>query len=511
MRVLITKKAPKPAAKAGPYSADAGIAREKVVALAGLPALASLAGEGAGTAAVKASIAKSSNEDAFRGNPLLRDFLMATGYLTSHEDRQVIRVIRGVSSQCDVMCAPAVAIMNTPVFDFFFSFVIVCNAVTMGMEADGLMSDEVIMILEHLFTALFSVELFVRLGAQRNTYLDDPWNWFDLICVSSSWLDVYFLPLIMGGGSGTNVSVARLFRIFRLGKATRILRVLRVFSELRVLIQVMVDSLRSLFWTLLLLLVFLYVFAVLMVNLMVDYQDVPLGDAYTSGDLFGSVGSTMLTLFQIMTLDEWASFIARPLLDAGLGSMVALLIFFLCFTTFAVLNIVTGVFVDSTATATMRDEEAMAKASIAEQNSLVKRLKYFFEAIDTDDSGTLTYDEFEAVVSNSKELRENLAYLSLGPREVRGLFRMLDVDGGGEVSIDEFIFGCLNMKMARRSLDVVTIQYEYQKLRRDLHSLIRAHRQMSQYLLARMDAMCAAVTRALSVKRAQIAEVMSAA
>mmetsp|Transcript_111174 Transcript_111174/g.254946 ORF Transcript_111174/g.254946 Transcript_111174/m.254946 type:complete len:225 (+) Transcript_111174:1034-1708(+) len=156
------------------------------------------------------------------------------------------------------------------------------------------------------------------------------------------------------------------------------------------------------------------------------------------------------TLFQIMTLDDWAGGIARPMMDISLATVFVFLIY-IAFTTFSLLNIVTGVFVDSTSHASKRDEEEMMRCQMAERDSFMADLRSFFETADTDGNGFITYDEFETVLSSSEDVRSHLEQLNIGTREARGLFRILDLDGGGAVSIDEFIFGCLRMKGAAKS------------------------------------------------------------
>mmetsp|Transcript_111178 Transcript_111178/g.254972 ORF Transcript_111178/g.254972 Transcript_111178/m.254972 type:complete len:438 (+) Transcript_111178:355-1668(+) len=382
----------------------------------------------------------------FQANPLLRDFLQANGYLDDGVDKEAPRRVATAASQAWVE-----KIVLHKSFEFVFSAIIFANAVVMGLESDGHISDSATSVLDHIFTLGFTVELSMRVAAFRAQFVNDLWNWFDTICVLTSWLDSWILPAFSAGGDDVgNVSVARLFRIFRLFKATRILRVLRIFKELRVLMQGLMDSLRSLCWTLLLLTIIIYVSAVFLTQILRDSLEQDVGGALQIRDLFGSVPLSMFTLFQIMTLDDWAGGIARPMMDISLATVFVFLIY-IAFTTFSLLNIVTGVFVDSTSHASKRDEEEMMRCQMAERDSFMADLRSFFETADTDGNGFITYDEFETVLSSSEDVRSHLEQLNIGTREARGLFRILDLDGGGAVSIDEFIFGCLRMKGAAKS------------------------------------------------------------
>merc|ERR1719424_1906598 len=67
-----------------------------------------------------------------------------------------------------------------------------------------------------------------------------------------------------GGGSGGlgNASILRLARLLRLSRMMRMARLLRSMPELLILIKGMVAAFRSVFFTLLLLVLFIYVFAI---------------------------------------------------------------------------------------------------------------------------------------------------------------------------------------------------------------------------------------------------------
>merc|ERR1719171_2975420 len=62
---------------------------------------------------------------------------------------------------------------------------------------------------------------------------------------------------------------------------------------------------------------------------------------------FGSTIRTMLTLFQIFTLDGWSS-VVRPVVEQGMPMMLPVFILFIFLTTFGLLNLLIGVIVEHT-------------------------------------------------------------------------------------------------------------------------------------------------------------------
>jgi len=70
---------------------------------------------------------------------------------------------------------------------------------------------------------------------------------------------------------------------------------------------------------------------------------------------FGSLGGSMYTLFQIMTLESWSMGIVRPVMEVHQYAW-AFFIPFITVTTFTVLNLFIGIVVD--AMATVKESEA---------------------------------------------------------------------------------------------------------------------------------------------------------
>merc|ERR1711920_605943 len=91
-----------------------------------------------------------------------------------------------------------------------------------------------------------------------------------------------------------------------------------------------------------------------------------------------------------------------------------------------------------------------------------EKLHMFFEEADKDGSGSLSIDELASIIEIPK-VRSWLQVLGLEFHETQSLFHLLD-DGDGLITVDEFVRGVGILKGQSRSIDVVRIQREVEKV-----------------------------------------------
>merc|ERR1712032_1352205 len=99
----------------------------------------------------------------------------------------------------------------------------------------------------------------------------------------------------------------------------------------------------------------------------------------------------------------------------------------------------------------------------------VAELHRMFETIDKDGSGEVSWEEFQSIVSDPRLLyyfRKIGVYFE--PENAFGVFELLDFDASGKVDLDEFVMACSHFGGTARVLDLVRVQHELRKLRRDL-------------------------------------------
>jgi voltage-gated sodium channel len=164
--------------------------------------------------------------------------------------------------------------------------------------------------------------------------------------------------------------------MFSILRALRILRVLRLVTNLprlRVIVETIIRSLPNIGWISCLMLINFYIFAVLVTTIF--GTDFP--------EWFGSIGSSMYTMFQITTMDSWSSGIVRPLMEQYPYAYL-LFIPFVLISTFIILNTFIGVIVSTVSeVAAKHNELDMTKDSSKTQElNLAEELASIHKKLD---------------------------------------------------------------------------------------------------------------------------------
>ncbi len=200
--------------------------------------------------------------------------------------------------------------------------VILFNAIVLGLETSATVmstAGPLIQLLDMLCLIVFVIEIVAKLFVYRSAFWRDGWNIFDFIIVAIS---------LVPGGQG--LSVLRAMRILRL------LRVVSVAPSLRRVIEGLVNALPGMGSVFLLMGLIFYIGAVMATKLF--------GEMFPQW--FGTLGSSMYSLFQIMTLESWSMGIVRPVMEQEPYAW-AFFVPFILATTFIILNLVVGLVVNS--------------------------------------------------------------------------------------------------------------------------------------------------------------------
>jgi len=207
-------------------------------------------------------------------------------------------------------------------FITFITIVIAINAVTLGLETDkGIMArhGDLLHFLDRAALTIFVVEIALKFFVYRLNFFRAGWNVFDFAIVS-----IAFIPAI------GPLSIMRALRILR------VLRLISVIPQMRRVIGALLHSIPGIASIIAVLMIIFYVAAVLVTQLF--------GAEFKM--LFGSIGASMFTLFQIMTLEGWSGEVVRPVMEIYPQSWI-FFIPFIIVTSFAVLNLFIGIIVDA--------------------------------------------------------------------------------------------------------------------------------------------------------------------
>lgn len=221
-------------------------------------------------------------------------------------------------------------------FQRFIIVVIVINAVGLGLETIPFIHEKIpvfLAIVDNLALVIFFLEIAAKLIVYRFAYFRDPWNVFDFTIVA-----VALLP--MSGG----LSVMRALRILRA------VRIISVVPAMRRVVEGLLNAIPALGAVIALLAIIFYICAVMATKLF--GHDFP--------ELFGTLGASLFTLFQIMTLENWADGAVRPIMKVYPYAWLFFIPFILM-VTFAVLNLFIAIIVNSMEEASKEDTDLLHK------------------------------------------------------------------------------------------------------------------------------------------------------
>lgn len=375
-------------------------------------------------------------------------------------------------------------------FEFVSAAAILCNSVFLGVQADysarRLPEDPnelppVVRYVDYSFSGWFAIEVVCRAWGQglHNFACGHmmTWNWVDLVivCFDLAWI---LITNTFGGNRMSSVSVVRMLRVFRLLRAVRVIRLLRFCKELRLMVLSIMRSARSFFWSVVLIAMTIFVIAIWIMQSCTDHLYLNRNEGSPTHanltHMFGSLDQAAYFLF--MSISGGISWIelSDPLLEVH-WSLGLVMCFYIFFTVFAMLNIITGIFVDTALSSAQVDEEEVIQEMLEDEHSSLMQLKHHFEEADKDKSQTITMSELVSHFQNAR-IRALLRQLGIEVTEAGDIFNMLDMDHSGEVTIEEFCYGLMRLKGGAKTLDVATLVFENRRMMervRDLSTFVR--------------------------------------
>lgn len=215
--------------------------------------------------------------------------------------------------------------------------VIVFNAVLLGLETSKTamgVAGPLILALDRICLGIFVLELVAKLYARRLAFFRSGWNIFDFVIVAVS---------LMPASGG--LSVLRALRILRA------LRLVSVVPSLRRVVEGFVTALPGMGSVFVLMALIFYIGAVMATKLF--------GASFP--EWFGTLGGSAYTLFQVMTLESWSMGIVRPVMETYPYAW-AFFVPFIMMTTFAVVNLLVGLIVNSMQSAHSAEETSKTDA-----------------------------------------------------------------------------------------------------------------------------------------------------
>lgn len=216
----------------------------------------------------------------------------------------------------------AVRALESPRVQHSITVVVLLNAVVLGLETNSAavrFAGPLLRLADEACLLFFAAELLTKLAVYRGAFWRSGWNIFDLAVVA--------IAIVPSAGA---------WAILRSLRVLRVLRLLTVVPQMRKVVAAFLHAIPGLLSVIAVMVVFFYTAAVLATGLF--GPDFP--------EWFGSLGKSLYTLFQIMTLESWSMGIVRPVMATHPWAW-AFFIPFIVVATFTILNLFIGIIVST--------------------------------------------------------------------------------------------------------------------------------------------------------------------
>lgn len=243
-----------------------------------------------------------------------------------------------------------IKLVAAPIFGHIIIGLILFNALILGLETDaGLVEKhgKWFELIHHFILAAFIIEALLKMAAvapRLQLYFSDGWNLFDFSVIVFS-----LLP-----ATGELAMIARLARLLR------VLRLISTIPELRLIVATLMRSIPSMGNIMLLMSIIFYIYAIAGFHLfhVIDPQH------------WGTLGRSLLSLFRIVTLEDWTD-----LMYTALETYPLAWVYFVSFVimgTFVIINLFIAVVLDNLAQA--KEERLAESQEPITQEDILKQL-----------------------------------------------------------------------------------------------------------------------------------------
>jgi len=245
-----------------------------------------------------------------------------------------------MSLNTDVLQARFERLRSNKLFELLVISIILVSALLIGAKSYTLppLVNQLVLVLDWGITLFFLVEISIRfLGeSEKRRFFHSGWNVFDTLIVVVSLIPIEDSELAL---------VGRLVRIFR------VLRMVSIIPELRILLSSLMAALPQLGYVMLMMFIIFYIYAAVGTTF---FESV-------NPELWGDISISLLTLFRIMTFEDWTDVMYETMVSYPLSWVYYLSFIFL--SAFAFLNMIIGIVVNVLEEEHQRQARADAKAA----------------------------------------------------------------------------------------------------------------------------------------------------
>lgn len=323
------------------------------------------------------------------------------------------------------------------------------NTLLLGLQVDYPERNVTWEIAEHIFTGVFATEMLIKLGVFRSQYFADKINCLDGSLAVLGVVDALFSSFFALEDASTFMSALRILRLFRVSRMLRLLHMVKPF--VLVLEGVSKALLASVYIFAVCIFIF-YGFSVVLTEQLgksnSEYYPAFSRDIETIDDqsflsdynphvYFGSMASSMLTLFNMATFTEWAE-VVRPIAIKQPWYLLIFLLFALT-VSFGVMNVLIGVIVEVVSAQSQRIQTEYDQQYKKGKWKTMGKIQQMLDELDTDGNGVFHLEELHEVLKDHTVLKDLIKKIDL-PRgwSTSELLDMLDNSGCGVLSHAQF-------------------------------------------------------------------------
>lgn len=178
---------------------------------------------------------------------------------------------------------------------------------------------------------------------------------------------------------------------------------------------------------------------------------------------FGHLPRAMFTLLKAISGGQNWGEICEPLKHVSW-----LLVIFFCIyigvVVFAVLNIVTSIFIENARQMSMKDKDNLIWEEIQDRNWRGQALRGIFAKADSDGSEWLLWEEFKEYFEDPiVQAYFRTLGLDLEACGVKAFFDFLDVDRKGGINVETFVAGCTHFRGAATTMAIERLSNEFRE------------------------------------------------
>jgi hypothetical protein len=373
--------------------------------------------------------------------------------------------------------------------DSFMAMVILLNAISIGASCDTAEWHGWVSI-NFVFCILFFLEFLAKVWLMGcNNYFrggEKYWHWFEVVLVILSVFEV----VLDVANTGDTLRGSSLFRAFRLVRLTKLLRICRspFVSDLVLMINGAMGGLRTLFWSLVLISLPLYVVALVLRETLGEEAIVSDGrsDRESSGpQMFSTLAKSFFTVFRCTVAGDCGDDDGRPifvLVSENYGWQYGVLYSFtVVLMTFGLFNVIVAIYVENIVSAAKFDDARKKQTRLQDQemfkekslelamlawsyktgNDLSKldlcnpenidhiNLQYLYDM-------EITEAEFARLV-DYHGFSDLLSDLDIAKEDQQNLFETLDVDQSGTLDVNELVKGIDKLRGDARKAETVSV------------------------------------------------------